>query len=86
MEETAASRLPRHASVRQPFTFTFKAAIQSFLYSFIRSFHGVLAPRLAIVAAQDHDLSLIVTEGGEVGNLNDHRAGGRDGSALDSSM
>ena len=70
----------QHGSLlsKQPITFTFEAAIQSFLYSLITGFHGVLAPGLSVVAAEDDDLTFLLAERGKVGNLDNHRSGRKE--------
>lgn len=58
----------------KPITFTFKAAVERVVDGLLRGLHGVFAPRLAVVTAQNHDLALLSAQRREVRHLDDHRA------------
>ena len=47
--------------------------LEDVLHGVLRGLQSVLLPRLAVVGAEDDDLALLVAEGGEVRDLDDHR-------------
>ena len=53
-------------------TFAVDGAVEDVLNYVIRGVHGVLAPGFAVVASQNHDLSLSTTQRREVRHFQHH--------------
>ena len=80
-EERKSSRSSIHtgACARHVITFTFKTPIEGLMYGLLCSLYRVLIPRLPVVTAQDHDLSLLASQRRKVWHLDDDGPGGEAG-------
>lgn len=52
--------------------------VENLLHGIFRSFQCVLSPSLAVLTAQDLNLTFVFSQGGEMGNFDDDRSENND--------